>query len=68
MIILARARRYVSLSLSLSNLNEVLAKLNVLNLVKNRILCEKKAICVTLMLIFVVKVLEKNRCKCNYLF
>jgi len=68
MIILTRARRYVSLSLSLSNLNDVLAKLIVLNFVKNRILCEKKTICTILMLICVVKVLEKNLCKCNYLF
>ena len=68
MIILTRAGDYVSLSLSLSNLNEILAKLNVLNFVKICILCEKKTICAILMLIFVVKVLEKNRYKCNYLF
>ena len=37
MIILTRVGRYVSLSLSLSNLNDELTKFKVLNLTKKRV-------------------------------
>ena len=55
MIILTRARRYVSLSLSLSNLNEVLAKFNVLNFVNACILCTRRAIFAIFMLMSVIE-------------
>ena len=41
MIISTREGRYVSLSLSLSNLNDIVTKSKVLNLVKNWLMCGK---------------------------